>query len=585
MLAEDANTIKMTTWTMFEFASKWRSNQIVKPLIQRKKRWLHAACVAYINFLLQRRRTVLPLLMNERIIAGHKTYILYDGNNRTNAILDFILAPLAFKSEIIPIEFPTELHDLLKEATLEELLKKRLTLRKFIQGKNMISLLPGSDVESVWEEAWDKMIETIAQWEFMDISVSLDVAENLSDKEMREIYEATNMGGTVLTAQEILASSTFEIVFDRHDTEHFQTLHAAIEEYYGEINRNERVQIQGEERTTMNLFEILIALQLVLHHQFDFIQEPFDPSDTSLDLTFKVFEAIHGGFESRPANMGVIIRSMFEGCRLIADIRNTLYDPALPSKKRAHLSKNNLTLFLVYNYWSIQKGESLSTRRETLLRVILFHELCRMLGKTEHPKRALDYLQYHAGGHIIPDKLRRIRETVSFDYVPSADDIHEVLTCVCQKEVRERPYDAANKRKTESAFRALAHTAFFNYQVPSGLKVKKHECDHVVPFSASASCQTPFDICRLGNMQLIPEEINKERGNKPITDVWVEQKGLKYQEYPKQSEYETICVQVPAVGKGKRAGCEIRDIDAFNQMCERREELYMKCIMRHLDCI
>ncbi len=556
----------------------------MKPLIQRKKRWTQVQGKKYITFLLLNRRTIYPFLVNERIIHGKKMYILYDGNNRTNALLDFVLAPLSFMKEIIPTSMPEVIQERIMKAPLADLLKKRLTLRKFL------STSPTSfEITNEMEDDWDNMLEVIAKWEFSDISISLDIAENISDERMRSIYEATNLGGTPLTQQEILASSTFDITFDASDTTYFYELYKTIQEYYGDINNNERLQIaiDTHKAATMNLFEILIATQLVLHRKYSFIPEPSTDNDKSLDLTFKVFEFLCGGFTQRPTSIHTLIESMLNGCEIANTALNALYDSTIGlveiSKYRS-LSKNTLTMFLVYVYYATQKGVSRQMQTNTICRIILFHELLRELpkdGQTYIDYSGLDCIEYSAGGSVIPDKLRRIRETAGFEYVPTSTDLAVVLQAAFKHGIQETPYgDGAKKRKLMTRCKAIAMSAFYNHQIPASVKESEQQKDHIVPYSSiSDDTATPYDICRLGNLQLIPSSINGERGISPITDAWIAEKGLLYQHYPSESEYSRICTMKRPAGKGNfKQKVVLQNIQAFNEMCEKREELYMKCI-------
>ena len=110
---------------------------------------------------------------------------------------------------------------------------------------------------------------------------------------------------------------------------------------------------------------------------------------------------------------------------------------------------------------------------------------------------------------------------------------------------------------------ALALTAFYNQQIPSATKLLKHQIDHIVPFSVR---NDQVDICRLGNKQLIPETINASRKANPITDKWVTDHKLLYQQYPTDEEYKQIY-------DGRL------HVEPFNAMCERRERIYMDHIL------
>ncbi len=128
--------------------------------------------------------------------------------------------------------------------------------------------------------------------------------------------------------------------------------------------------------------------------------------------------------------------------------------------------------------------------------------------------------------------------------------------------------------------KAIAMSAFYNHQIPASVKESEQQKDHIVPYSSiSEDTTTPYDICRIGNLQLIPSTINGERGISPITDAWIAEKGLLYQHYPSESEYSHICTMKRPAGKGNfKQKVVLQNIQAFNEMCEKREELYMKCI-------
>jgi hypothetical protein len=130
---------------------------------------------------------------------------------------------------------------------------------------------------------------------------------------------------------------------------------------------------------------------------------------------------------------------------------------------------------------------------------------------------------------------------------------------------------AAKKRLSPTRFMAFAYTAFYNYQIPSAIKLEPQNGDHIVPFSTRIPASMRVNICRLGNLQLITEEVNKRRGTKPITDAWIESNSLRYQHYPTGAEYTQMCVN-----------SELTNEAVFVEMCERREQMYMNLMLRTL---
>jgi hypothetical protein len=170
--------------------------------------------------------------------------------------------------------------------------------------------------------------------------------------------------------------------------------------------------------------------------------------------------------------------------------------------------------------------------------------------------RIQDIFWYSAGGKILTNGLFKNIKSRTFQ-MPTITDkcIRDSLYMIIQKNVHY-----TKTRKPIKWFEALALTAFYNQQIPSNTKLLTHQIDHIVPFSFQT--QGSVDICRLGNKQLIPDSINSSRRIKPITDKWVSENKLLYQQYPSGEEYEKIYN-----GKLQR--------EPYNAMCERRENMYI----------
>jgi hypothetical protein len=126
------------------------------------------------------------------------------------------------------------------------------------------------------------------------------------------------------------------------------------------------------------------------------------------------------------------------------------------------------------------------------------------------------------------------------------------------------------KRRALTKMQAIALSIFYGTQIPSIKMKDPQNKDHIIPNSISCTLGA-YDIHRLGNLQLISETLNKSRGAKPITDAWIEEKGLIYQFYPKEAEYAGICDHKI-----------IKDLAAYNAMCERREKKYKDLILATL---
>lgn len=540
--------------------------------------------IAFIEFILQIRNSIVPFLVNEKIVNGLKLNYVFDGNNRSNAILDFCLQPLTYFPELIPNMYSDIIKDALKKLSLQQLLAPRFTLTKFLRTHSL-----STETNEEAETAWDKMIDVLANYDFFNIKLQLCVFDNLTDSQMQTIYEKTNATGVRLTEQELLASSTDSIRFTSADTRYFHELADVIDEdYYQSMNENERLHVATGEHASLNLFEILIALQCKLCRDPAynlFIAEPSSETDGSLDITFKLYQCLIGDFNVPLASSAMIdefITIVMEGSKFIHTALQRLYDTTIPLKpmeKYQHLPKNTTLLLLTYIATAKRMGISNETIQTTLLRVILWHDVLQ--GLTQEGRETLsarmnsaivDDIQYKSGGNIIPDKLRRIKERGEFEYVPDNRALTSLLAIAMEECTIPSPTPVQRKsRKPLTRFKAFAFTAFYNYQIPSALKREPQNGDHIVPFKTRIPSSMNVNICRLGNLQLITEEVNKCRGTKPITDEWIEANNLRYQHYPSGADYARMCVKL-----------ELTNEKAFVDMCVRREQMYMNLMLRTL---
>jgi hypothetical protein len=272
-------------------------------------------------------------------------------------------------------------------------------------------------------------------------------------------------------------------------------------------------------------------------------------------------------------HLNTLFPSLEYGCRVLNRVYNILFDNKIGKdmKKFKTVPKNKLALLMTYMYVTPELPTSMHI--STILCIVAFHELSKELDKSvvSASQFGEDVLEYQASKHVIPAKIRRIRETRAFPHVPSLEQIRELLKHTVEQSIVETV--AQKSRKPTSRLKAIAFSAFFNLQLPQHVKSITPNIDHIVPHSISNTTGKPYDICRLGNLQVVPETVNKRRGKKPITDAWIAENNLLYQHYPSESEYALMVANTGT----------LTDVEAFNAVCRKREELYMKLILDMLD--
>jgi hypothetical protein len=546
--------VKNETWFIEDFYTFYNEKKLRKPRIQRHKCWKEEQTMEYIKFITSHQNTCLPLSVNDTEYDGSNVYMLFDGNNRTNAILDFYHKPLSI-FHIIPKEF-NHIKPLLEQTKLPVLLKRKYTYQKFCKDHECT---PNTSCEQITiEERWDEMIECLEKLHFEKVRIQVTVYDHLSSQEMQDIYESINRGGMVLTEQDLLASS----LANQQYADIPSNIISSINEYYDDMNQDERLQMT-EYVIRLNLFEVLMGLQILLSKTYKFIPAPNATKD--LDIVFYIWKLQHGFTTVAPsmAQVTQFILSIQDKCAELQDILNRMYDTSLGFNKFQPMRKTPVItsiLYLLYDSSSIQ------VKKQYIHKSILYHTMLVSLynNDTIRPEdRARDIFWRVSGGKVLSSGLYKELMTHTFESREiTCEHLREALRAVMEKNIR---YEK-DERKKNKWLEALLLSAFYNQQVPSNTKLLAHEIDHIVPYSVGKQFQVD-SICRVGNKQIIPAKINASRKTKPITDKWVIDNKLTYQQYPTGQEYAEIY-------DGKTL-----HLEKFNAMCTRREEMYIEHIL------
>jgi hypothetical protein len=211
------------------------------------------------------------------------------------------------------------------------------------------------------------------------------------------------------------------------------------------------------------------------------------------------------------------------------------------------------------------KNSESTDKKEELIHQCLLYHVCLLDLYTDKTvplvERNKDIFWYIYKGSSDKERIHKsvIKGTYPVNKLTD-EDMRSIL-----KKMIEKNISVNSSRKKTTWIDAIALSAFYNQQVPSMTKELSHEIDHIVPFSLRKSVK--IDICRLGNKQIIPSKINAVRKIKPITDKWISENKLMYQNYPNEQEYANIIND------------DINE-ELFNSMCERREHQYIEHIIK-----
>jgi hypothetical protein len=484
------------------------------------------------------------MYVNEK---ANKKRCIFDGNNRGNSIVEFCKTPLDFLPETIPKEFV--FLDVLKKIPLKSFIhgidengkKRDFTYERF---KHMTKDVPdGNNSDGIsYQSIWEDLVSTIKSWDFFNLKVAYVNYYNLSNEEMCDIYESINTGGKVLTKQELLASVTAFVVYESEDVpKHYHDLKMTIKEYYDVMNESECFQM-NEEITTMNTYEVLLALQIGLSKKYSFMK--LVKPKKEIDIVFTLYENKYDDF-TKKIPIQDFIDEVIRACVFLQEVLDSMFHICF-HKKIPQMKKNTaLTCLSMILY-----GEP---TKEIMYTILLIHYLC-----PDEKIKTYDVLSGRPGGHETPKLLKMIKECQPLAVTYTREKTKEILLL----SITIHPTE---DRKELTLLDKFALTAFFQQNVPEKVKSLPHHIDHIVPFSLNGD----HDKCRLGNRQMITKEINQKRGVKPITDEWIRANDLTHQYYPTEEEYAAVC-------QGN-----VVNADAYNAMCEKRERMYLDIILQN----
>ena len=580
------STSDIQKWSIGKLIKLNENSQLVKARIQRKKRWTTEQSGNFNKFIAKHKNCIIPFLVNEKITnLNAKKFIVFDGNNRSNAIIDFLQNPLRFYEHLIPACFSEKVKKILRDASLATLTKPRYRFTQFCRDHKIDDEYANSKTQEADEEAFDTLAQALADMKFEAIDISVAVYSNITDEEMCDIYESINTGGTKLTRQELLASSTTHILFTESTLKPFRDLLKILNtEYYGDMNMNEKLSVEVSNSTeSMNLFEVLVSFQIWLSNKYDSIPAPCE--EKGLDIIFKLYETLIGKFDSHitPERMNTFLDIIDKGCSIIQTNLRRFFEDRIGypqiTKKCRNYSGNRCNLILTYIFTATEHGISESVMKDTVNRVMLYHTIITAIAqydkKINMPGFSTDSLRYESGGPFIPGQLEKIKKTRAFDRTPTDEDILKAVTFMIMNDIKPSTYATkAEKRSRPTSIsdaKALAFSAFSSNNVPIHSLDGAINNDHIAPFSSNWDNTYELDINRIGNLVLIPEKPNKLRGKKPITDQFIQDNNLKYMEYPTGTKYSEVVID------------GFIQKDAYNEMCQNRERIYSKAIMKLLN--
>lgn len=576
------------TYTIGHLTKQLQENRIGKPYHQRKKVWTIKEDREWIIEIIKEGSDILGFLINRKDGLEY----IWDGNNRMNAIHSFKRAPLKMFPEFIETFFgkvPKEVTAYLQQCTYQDIMKKKDVVRLLKDAPEPCKAWYEENREQFQEDenGFDKLKAKFQLWDIDSIKISVMIWDNATDEEMTERYTNRNRGGVKLTPQDILAASTHKIRYkDKELGPYAHDIRTRVEDYYQTGNENEVLKVEFDGKEPLNLFQILLGFQQFLHDKYPIVVPPTD-SETTYDLLFDLYKYITGDATFTQQNLNMLdfltkihgcVEHVHDICSMFGDshIKNKAINPSKKGSSSACIfKKNNILRILTVVYKNYEKVSTKDREFKKQLLIVIYvseiiplaHPIDKSVGDRFHDENPLTY---KSGGTHIPNCMSDILKTGQFHVRPSRDTVEKLLKILIEQEIYPQEFEKKARKTKYSKFVKMLMNLVYNGSVPPSLRDKKcDDLDHIIPWSAEWNGR--IDINRIGNMAAIDEMANKEKGNRAITDEFIQQY-LPYYKYPSEAEYNLICEETK---KKRGVRVVIRDSDAYNAMCERREKYIM----------
>ncbi|MBA43092.1 MAG: hypothetical protein CMF62_03670 [Magnetococcales bacterium] len=534
-------------------------DSIKKPKFQRKKRWVISpkfnkakkACPSYseyIKFLYETRNSVDVISFGTIIHSNKQIYVNIDGNNRINAIINFIEQPLYILNE----KFNDEIRNLRKFLSMEIINNLSYnTLSKFRRLNDLHSI--SKYIEKLSRDEYNELEDTLIVVQkkllFPDEStftesvyLNINIFSNGNSDDYNNIFTSINTHSSSLSENELLASLLYtqNIEFDTTTNVHNFHIKKEIKKYYNERDVGEVLITSPNDFTKeINIFDFMIGLQNYLSR--DEIIPVYNAS--SLGLIFKIFKIIKNiskinqnsfdnfnfiNFTNLMIKMNNILKKIFEKI-FTKKLNNKLFGSEF---KVFSLITNNNLYFLCISILSLIK---LKIEEKDIVKklhiAILYHiyviHLTRKSSLDDEDEeddddililKDKDSFKYMSGGSHVDLICKKIYDSEpNYLYKMIDKNIYrKLLNKVIEKNIinKDKESNKRGKRRNLNIIHKTFYSMFFKSKVPYDMINNEFSIEHIIPFSTKFNGE--LDLDRIGNLFPISLNYNKQRSNKHI---------------------------------------------------------------------
>ena len=601
--------IKNEQWSVKQLIAKLDNREITKPKFQRKKKWdtlpkqnSSPNDYAYIQFLYDTENSVHAITFGQESNSKGVFYSNIDGNNRINAIKNFMDRPFEIFSEYLTdlkvyidtLELQDEDKNKLKKI-FDELTYNQIMNFKYNKyfNENKLEDLYNSKLK-IHRDEFDPHIEKIQEKLKVNgidnfdstVKINVNLFEGYNTDELCKTFEDINKYNSKLTETELLACRLHNISNFTINNKPFETeLYQRIKEYYKDKSNQEVLECYEFEETNVNAHDFIVGFQNSCNNKYSFI----DKTDVDgMSLFFKLWKALYNSFIDTftTKNVNDFIEKINDSCDILQNTISNIFTDKISNKlfnntcqdKLKTLKKNNLFMLISSILGFKKKNEQKSIIIKHLEKCLIFHFFTTDIKEKDvrEDLKNYDSITYRAGGGYIENIVKNLLsnpETISNKLTHESFNklLNKLFNESNSPHIRKLDNDK-NKNDKRRKIKFFEKTLMFYYykeKIPTNLLSNEFSIEHIMP--NSSEWNGVLDKDRTGNLIPIISNINSQRGNKHINSYKKTREGNQFCEFikdiiPNDDLYDNI------IQHDKKP--TIKNNEKYNEMCEKNEKTY-----------
>jgi len=601
--------IKNEQWSVKQLIAKLDNREITKPKFQRKKKWdtlpkqnSSPNDYAYIQFLYDTENSVHAITFGQESNSKGVFYSNIDGNNRINAIKNFMDRPFEIFSEYLTelkvyidtLELQDEDKNKLKKI-FDELTYNQIMNFKYNKyfNENKLEDLYNSKLK-IHRDEFDPHIEKIQEKLKVNgidnfdstVKINVNLFEGYNTDELCKTFEDINKYNSKLTETELLACRLHNICNFTINNKPFETeLYQRIKEYYKDKSNQEVLECYEFEETNVNAHDFIVGFQNLCNNKYSFI----DKTDVDgMSLFFKLWKALYNSFIDTftTKNVNDFIEKINDSCDILQNTISNIFTDKISNKlfnntcqdKLKTLKKNNLFMLICSILGFKKKNEQKSIIIKHLEKCLIFHFFTSDIKEKDVREdfKNYDSITYRAGGGYIENIVKNLSsnpETISNKLTHESFNklLNKLFNESNSPHIRKLDNDK-NKNDKRRKIKFFEKTLMFYYykeKIPTNLLNNEFSIEHIMP--NSSEWNGVLDKDRTGNLIPIISNINSQRGNKHINSYKKTREGNQFCEFikdiiPNDDMYDNI------IQHDKKP--TIKNNEKYNEMCEKNEKTY-----------